>query len=106
MLINATCTIKRQASGSAADAHGQPTGTYSAVATDVPCSLQPIDANRLRGDRQGIVATHSLFIEVVNLPAGIVPTERDLVTSGGVDYRINGARNYARHIEADLEVVR
>ncbi|KKL20077.1 hypothetical protein LCGC14_2459080 [marine sediment metagenome] len=102
-MLNATGTIRRYSSGSP-DAHGNPVKTWSDLATDVPCRLQPRRGREAVQPTQVVVGSHVLFLEI-----GTDITERDRVVVATLTYEVlfvGDAAGQGHHLEVELEMTK
>ena len=104
-------TIKRR-SGSAVDAHGQSSGNYAAVASDVPCKIIHRDGRKVGaggGEMRSVLANVSIRVSTVTFLPGVDVREQDQVVIDGVTYRV-GEKGLIpvgnHHLDVAVETVR
>jgi hypothetical protein len=101
-LLIHTCNISRATSGTA-DSYGQPTKTWTNIATNEPCRLAQTGGREIKVGAEVVIAQYKLFLDNTDI------TERDKIVMGTGTYEVllveQKSGINAHHLECYLERV-
>ena len=97
-MLTQTATILRRAAGT--DAHGQASGSYSAIATNVPCRLSAYDGRRVAGN----MADGALTLLTIYFAPGLDVRATDRVQIVATEYAVDDVTTNAAYTAAKVRV--